>query len=210
MKVGSKIALATSVAALVALPAAAVANPGHGQSGNPPGLAKSHQHKSQGHGTSKLTAERQCRAQLTAMGRSTFDMTFAGTGTNKNKRNAFGKCVSKMASQDRADNSSAQSSAEQQCRSQLQSMGQDAFDKKYGTNKNGRNGFGKCVSQNAKQLASSMEQKQVQAQDTAAAACRSAKSSDPTTFSSSYGTGRNAFGKCVSQKASQGQQTNGS
>jgi hypothetical protein len=79
MKVGSKIALATSVAALSALPAAALANPGHG------------------HGTSKLTAEKQCRTQLAAMGRSTFDMTFVGSGTNKNKRNAFGKCVSAIA-----------------------------------------------------------------------------------------------------------------
>ena len=210
MNVGSKIALASSVAALVALPAVAVAHPGHGKSGNPPGLAKTHQQ--QRHGNSANTgssAEKQCRAQLQTMGRDTFDMTY---GTNKNKRNAFGKCVSKMQSQDTGDQSSAQSSAEQQCRAALQSMGQDAFDQKYGTNKNGRNGFGKCVSATAKQLASSTEQKQVRATENAAATCRSDKATDPTTFATAYGSGRNAFGKCVSQKAkaSQGQQTNDS
>jgi hypothetical protein len=196
------------VAALVALPTAALANTGHGRSGSAPGLAKSHQHKTQSHGSSnKSTAEKQCRAQLASMGRDTFDMTY---GTNKNKRNGFGKCVSKMESQDSSDQSSAQNSAEQQCRAQLQSMGRDAFDMKYGTNGNKRNGFGKCVSATAKQLASSMEQKQLQARENAASTCRSAESSDSTTFENTYGKGRNAFGKCVSRNASQGEQANGS
>jgi hypothetical protein len=211
MKVGRKVAVATSVAALAALPAVALASSGHGHSGSAPGLAISQQHKHQGSSTSasdKSTAEKQCRSQLQSMGRDTFDMTY---GTNKNKRNAFGKCVSKMESQDAADQSSAHNSAEQQCRSQLQSMGTDAFDNQYGTNKNKRNAFGKCVSGMEKALASSMERKQVRALDAAAKTCRSAKSSDPTMFATTYGTGRNAFGKCVSQTAkSEGQQTTGS
>ena len=80
------------------------------------------------------------------------------------------------------------------------------------TNKNDRNAFGNCVSQNAKAQSTSTENSQVQAQDKAAKTCRS-QQSDPNfstttgggkTFNQFYGTNkndRNAFGKCVSKNA---------
>ena len=44
--------------------------------------------------TAKSSAQKQCRAERTAMGAQTFKDTY---GTNKNKSNAFGKCVSQHA-----------------------------------------------------------------------------------------------------------------
>lgn len=211
MKLGSKIALASSVAALVALPTGALASTGHGQSGNAAGTSVSQQHKHQGNGASnasnRSTAEKQCRTERTSMGTAAFEALY---GTNQNHRNAFGKCVSKHESQDSTDQASAHNTAEQSCRSERASD-PSAFQQKYGTNKNGRNAFGKCVSSHAKALASSLEKQQVQAQDNAAKTCRSMQTSDASTFAQTYGTGRNAFGKCVSQHAqAQEQQSSGS
>ena len=42
----------------------------------------------------KSDAQKQCRAERTAMGTQVFKDTY---GTNKNKSNAFGKCVSTYA-----------------------------------------------------------------------------------------------------------------
>ena len=78
-------------------------------------------------------------------------------GTNKNKRNAFGKCVStqakkKMKAADRADRKEIKQthSAAKECAEERDTMGDDAFGEKYGSNKNGKNAFGKCVSQTAR------------------------------------------------------------
>lgn len=196
MNVESKLASAIAIAALAVLPAAALASDsptnhaGNGSGGSP-----------------KSGAQAQCRSERTSMGTSAFDALY---GTNRNQRNAFGKCVSKRARQDAADQSSAQSTAEQNCRSE-RSTDPTAFTQKYGTNKNGKNAFGKCVSGHANTLAGATEAGQTKALENAAKACRGLKSSDPAGFAQSYGTARNAFGKCVSQHAkAQGQSTNGS
>ena len=47
-----------------------------------------------GNSSAKTSAEKQCRSERTAMGAQTFRDTY---GTNKNKKNAFGKCVSQKA-----------------------------------------------------------------------------------------------------------------
>jgi len=201
MKVTSKLAVAGAAAALAVLPASALAHPGHGHSGH--GKANSHAQTtttSSNSASTHATAEKQCRSERTMMGAATFDKTY---GTNKNDRNAFGKCVSQMERQDQSDQASAHSSAEKTCRSE-QSSDPSAFDQKYGTTKNGRNAFGKCVSEQEKAMAASMESKQVRAEDNAAKTCRSEQMSDPSGFDQKYGTnknGRNAFGKCVSQQA---------
>ena len=44
--------------------------------------------------TETPTAQEQCRTERTAMGKDVFAQTY---GTNKNRANAFGKCVSKAA-----------------------------------------------------------------------------------------------------------------
>jgi hypothetical protein len=74
-------------------------------------------------------------------------------GTNHNKKNAFGKCVSQKAKakekkQDKKDAAEAETdkNAAQECDTE-RSADEKAFDDKYGTNHNKKNAFGKCVSQ---------------------------------------------------------------
>ena len=74
-------------------------------------------------------------------------------GENKNGKNAFGKCVSgkakdKKAEMDADDAEDAQEfkNAAKACAAEREEMGTEAFAEEYGTNKNGKNAFGKCVS----------------------------------------------------------------
>lgn len=146
------------------------------------------------------TAEKQCRTERQTMGADTFKATY---GTNKNKSNAFGKCVSHRTAQNTNDQNAAQTSAESQCRSQ-ETADPSAFEDKYGTNHNKSNAFGKCVSQTAQSMTASTESTQVSAEDNAAQQCRSERAADPTAFKDTYGTNANksnAFGKCVSKTA---------
>jgi hypothetical protein len=67
-------------------------------------------------------------------------------GTGKNKRNALGRCVSAQAKALKADKQDAIVEAAKSCRDERNSMTAADFRAKYGTNHNGRNAFGKCVS----------------------------------------------------------------
>jgi hypothetical protein len=129
-----KIALTTAVLAL-AVPAVAQAD---GTTPSP-----------------KTTAQKLCRAE-----RGTTDATKAAFaqkyGTNKNKKNAFGKCVSKTTAEQRkqddtATEDAAEVKAAQACSTERGTTADAiaAFTQKYGTNKNKKNAFGKCVSQTA-------------------------------------------------------------
>jgi hypothetical protein len=76
-------------------------------------------------------------------------------GTNHNKRNAFGKCVSHHARQNKDDMDDADQNkvnAARACREEQGTTPQsrEAFRNKWGTNHNKRNAFGKCVSSTAK------------------------------------------------------------
>src|SRR5947209_8432668 len=194
MKVGTRLAMTVTAFAFAARPAVSLADGG----------------------STHATAEKQCTSMRTSMGKQTFSEAF---GKNRNDRNAFGKCVSKQQSQDTTDQANAHNSAEKTCRAQQSDPnfstttgGGKTFDQFYGTNKNDRNAFGNCVSQNAKAQSTSTENSQVQAQDKAAKTCLS-QQSDPNfstttgggkTFNQFYGTNkndRNAFGKCVSKNA---------
>ena len=84
-------------------------------------------------------------------------------GTNKNGKNAYGKCVS---SHKRAEEAQAaqenknELSAAKQCKAEKAQSddefsgahGGKTFTQFYGTNKNGKNAFGKCVSSKAKEM----------------------------------------------------------
>jgi hypothetical protein len=73
-------------------------------------------------------------------------------GTNKNGKNAYGKCVSQKARENKADEDKTDSNdvdAAKECKDE-RSADAEAFKQKYGTNKNKRNAFGKCVSQKSK------------------------------------------------------------
>ncbi len=106
----------------------------------------------------KRNASRDCREERgdTDATREAFRQKY---GTNANKKNAFGKCVSqkakaKRAEQDAEDAAEAEArvDAAQTCDAERGATAQSekAFTDKYGTNGNKKNAFGKCVSQTAK------------------------------------------------------------
>src|SRR5947208_1380451 len=96
----------------------------------------------------KQNAAKFCRALRDAAGKDNFRALF---GSNKNGKNAFGKCVSKNAKKDAKQDKTAHSNAAKDCKAE-RAQDPDAFKQKYGTNKNGKNAYGKCVSQKAKQI----------------------------------------------------------
>jgi hypothetical protein len=125
------------------------------------------------------------------MGAPAFKLLY---GTNANKSNAFGKCVSVLAQR----NAKNRSNAASQCRAE-RTVDSAAFAAKYGTGKKHANAFGNCVSQTAKATAA----QQVKATNEAAKACWTERKADPAAFKTKYGTNANksnAFGKCVSGK----------
>jgi len=69
------------------------------------------------------------------------------------KGREFGECVStkakeKEAAEDAEDAEEAEEfrNAAKECAAEREEMGREAFAEEYGTNENGRNAFGKCVS----------------------------------------------------------------
>jgi hypothetical protein len=134
------------------------------------------------------TAQQRCRDQLKSVGTKDFRALY---GTNANGRNAFGKCVSKLARQE-AENDQ---NAAKKCNAE-RTADPEAFMKKYGTNANGRNAFGKCVSQKAK----AQSQDEEQTTENAAKACKAERANDASAFADKYGKSKHAFGKCVSSK----------
>jgi hypothetical protein len=138
---------------------------------------------------------RYCRAQRTSMGDKAFTELY---GTNTNKRNAFGKCVSKTARSmhENFQNASSQCRAEQADAAFASTHGGKTFTQFYGTNTNGSNAFGMCVSKKAKQQNAEDQQATV----SAAKQCQAErKQLGPAAFRKKYGT----FGNCVAQKAKQ-------
>ena len=138
---------------------------------------------------------RLCRAQRSAMGAQAFAQLY---GTNANKRNAFGRCVSKMAHllQGNIATATQQCRAEQNDPNFPASHGGKTFIQFYGTNANGSDAFLNCVLQKLAQL-----QKQQQAATVnAAQQCKAEeKQLGVKQFKQKYGS----FGNCVSQKSKQ-------
>jgi hypothetical protein len=139
----------------------------------------------------RAAASKQCSTERASMGVAAFKLLY---GTNANRSNAFGKCVSKLAKQ----NAQNRSNAAAQCRSE-RSADPVAFAATYGTGKKHANAFGRCVSQKAKAAAASQQHATVNA----AKDCWTERQADPAAFKGKYGTNTNksnAFGKCVSGK----------
>jgi hypothetical protein len=155
-------------------------------------------------------AAKECRAERgsTPATREAFRVRY---GTNKNGRNAFGKCVSRRTRSESAERKAAQVNAARQCTAERSQLGETAFAAKYGTGKKGRNAFGKCVSQKAKALKDAADARDAQTiakRKQAAKTCATERSADRAAFTKKYGTnhnGRNAFGKCVSATARKAQ-----
>jgi hypothetical protein len=99
-------------------------------------------------------AAKKCKAERESMGIETFRKKY---GTNHNLMNAFGKCVSSK-SKDKANNDDekdekdekAEDNAAKKCKAERTAMGVEAFAKRYGTNHNLKNAFGKCVASKSK------------------------------------------------------------
>jgi hypothetical protein len=95
--------------------------------------------------------------------------------------------------------------AQKECRAERGTTDatREAFRAKYGTNENGKNAFGKCVSQKAREAKAERKKAKVNA----SRECREERGDTEASreaFRLKYGTnenGKNAFGKCVSQKA---------
>ena len=105
--------------------------------------------------TAHRNAARDCRSERETLGKETFVEKY---GTNANKRNAFGKCVSQKARamEAEADEQDQEEAADfknaaKECAAERKTLGVDAFGEEYGTNANKRNAFGKCVSQHARE-----------------------------------------------------------
>jgi hypothetical protein len=73
-------------------------------------------------------------------------------GTNANKSNAFGKCVSGKVkkAEEQAETQEARENAAKTCKAE-RALNLEAFKTKYGTNASKTNAFGKCVSKLAKE-----------------------------------------------------------
>jgi hypothetical protein len=140
----------------------------------------------------RLNPARTCRALRTQLGSALFNQTY---GTNANDRNAFGKCVSATAKSQVHDQVSASASckAQQSDPTFAVNHGGMTFEQYYGTNADGSNAFGKCVSSTAK----ASSQAHNQAVVNAARACKAEKQADPGAFKAKYKT----FGQCVRQNA---------
>ena len=158
----------------------------------------------------KKSAAKECKAERKAMGKEAFREKY---GTNKNRKNAFGKCVSKTAREEEKENDAAAKNASKECKAERETLGDEAFAAKYGTNKNGKNAHGKCVSSKAKENKAEADKKEKETAVNAAQACRTEQCQNEEefkaahggkTFSEFYGTNendKNAFGKCVSSKS---------
>jgi hypothetical protein len=140
----------------------------------------------------RINPAQTCRSIRTQLGKALFAKTY---GKNANDHNAFGKCVSATAASEVQNEVSASSS----CRSQqsdptfVANHGGMTFEQYYGTNADGSNAFGQCVSSTA----SASSHAQGQAVVNAARACQTEQKADPAAFKTKYKT----FGQCVSEKA---------
>ena len=135
-----------------------------------------------------------CKQQRTTIGATPFKLLYGGGS------NAFGRCVSKLASSVSGDtaNAAKQCAAERADATFPASHDGKTFAQFYGTGPHGNNAFGKCVSSKAKTL----EDAQQKATINAARTCKAERNAmGPTAFTAKYGGHSNAFGKCVAKAA---------
>jgi hypothetical protein len=121
------------------------------------------------------------------MGTKTFKQTYAAKSVAKAKA----ACLAKNG----VVAETALKNAAQECRAE-RDADPVAF-ANWGTNENGRNAFGKCVSSKAKAKSEENTENRVSAADT----CKTLKRDDAAGFKTAFGEKKNAFGKCVSKTA---------
>jgi hypothetical protein len=156
--------------------------------------------------TDRTNAAKECKLERGSTS-ATREAFVAKYGTNKNKKNAFGKCVSKRAADEEQEGVVAHKNASKECKAELEELGAEAFAAKYATGK-GKNAHGKCVSQKAKAHeaeADAQDKHAIIDRKNAAKTCADErKDAGDEAFAEKYGTNKNksnAFGKCVSKTA---------
>jgi len=112
--------------------------------------------------TAKQNAAQQCKAERKADAAAFAEQY----GSNKNGKNAFGKCVSQKAKpikqeqqQQDEQEDEAQVNAAQECKAERKAD-PEGFAQTYGTNRNKRNAFGKCVSKKSQEAEEKPETEQ--------------------------------------------------
>jgi hypothetical protein len=136
-------------------------------------------------------AQAACKSEKAQMGTRTFKATYAAS-------TAFAATTACVAKRDGGAETALKNAAKA-CKAE-RAADPAAFTTKYGTNKNGRNAYGKCVSAKARVTAA----QQTQARVNAAKACKKLKTEQKVAFEQAYGTKKNAFAKCVSKMAQGG------
>ena len=138
--------------------------------------------------TAAEAAKAACKTEKHETGTQVFKRTYAA----KSMAKAMKACIAKTETtvEDAAD------TAAQDCKTE-RAADATAFAEKYGTNKNGKNAYGKCVSSKTTEAT----EEETEARVNAAKACKAMRADDKTAFEAEYGTKKNAFGKCVSATA---------
>ena len=146
-----RIPLLIGALLVLAVPAALAAPPA--DRGKPEQAGKSADAPGQ---SADKNAAKTCKAE-----RGTTEQSIAAFkakyGTNANKANAFGKCVSALSkAKGQETTSAAEKNAAKKCKAERGTTPSSiqAFKDKYGTNANKANAFGKCVSKLAKEQGS--------------------------------------------------------
>jgi hypothetical protein len=145
----------------------------------------------------KANGARACNALRTSLGEATFNSTY---GTNADKSNAFGQCVSQWTRAEHQNRLEALTAckAEQADAGFAAAHGDKTFAQFYGTGKNGANALQRCV-QSKRHAASVADRK---ATVNAARSCKAErKELGDAAFIANYGGKANAFGKCVAKLA---------
>jgi hypothetical protein len=120
-------------------------------------------------------ASAECHALRAAAGKENFQDLVNG---------AMGKCVSEKAKEEARERRASRRAAREACKAQ------DLKGK----------AFGECVRETTKENKAKKDAKDEE-RINAAKECRKAEEDDPDGFGETYGTGHNAFGKCVSATA---------
>jgi hypothetical protein len=155
--------------------------------------------------TNKSAAKRQCQAER--------GQSHATLEAFKAKYHSFNRCARHNAAEEETESEAAHKNAAKQCKAERSDPSfaatheNKSFEQFYGTNKNGKNAYGKCVSKKAKEQKAEMDTKDQQETHefkNAAKECASERAEiGLEAFAAKYGTNhnkRNAFGKCVTRK----------
>ena len=147
----------------------------------------------------KANGARVCQGLKTSLGEATFKATY---GTNADKSNAMGKCVSAwtQAAHQKRHAAETACAAEQADPNFTASHGGKTFAQFYGVGKKGANALQRCIQSKLHASLAAQQQATVRA----GKACRTERAADPAAFKTKYGTNASksdAFGKCVSKLA---------